>query len=400
MPIEHSLPTASTVKMLYAHAYRCGFKGCKRPLYRVDDYSGERTLNSNVCHIHARSEGGPRWNINQSAKENRSAENLILMCLEHAKVIDNTETASFYPAAKLKKWKLNQIQEYETLTQGWSITDKMSEEAIKDSFGDKSISIQKSIIDLAGRGGSAPGAGGGGGGALGTNARGGDGGSGGELVSQLLDVSLLQSLGWDGEAEIIIGDGGKSGSLPGQHGKDGTNTELIFRRFDGGILKKIIAKGGSSGRSGNSYLPQGVREVDDAEGLQNFRITTLMTANSVEINNGLLYVLGGGWRRYYVKEFPCDAVWLVICAATWDGFRDKSPRGFYVSLHNPHGEEKSCVTALVAEDVVGLKNAFWAITIGSTFDIQGEWSLIIRTENNMLSTLEIFVSEVNDRKPT
>ncbi len=46
-------------------------RGCPQPLYRVSE-SGERVLNSRVAHIHARSEGGPRWNPTMTAEENRA----------------------------------------------------------------------------------------------------------------------------------------------------------------------------------------------------------------------------------------------------------------------------------------------------------------------------------------
>jgi hypothetical protein len=59
MPIEHPPPTPATVKYLYAHASRCAYQGCSRPLYRVDEQTGARTLNSRICHINARREGGP-----------------------------------------------------------------------------------------------------------------------------------------------------------------------------------------------------------------------------------------------------------------------------------------------------------------------------------------------------
>ena len=105
MTIEHPPPTEATVKFLYAHAFGCAFEGCRRPLYRVDDETGIRTLNSRVCHINARREGGPRWSATQSAELNRSAENLILMCVEHAAAIDAPETLSVYPGHRLREWK-------------------------------------------------------------------------------------------------------------------------------------------------------------------------------------------------------------------------------------------------------------------------------------------------------
>src|SRR6202044_1316128 len=60
-PREHRPPTPATVKELYATALRCGKPGCLQSLYRVSEDTGERVLNSDVAHMHARREGGPRW---------------------------------------------------------------------------------------------------------------------------------------------------------------------------------------------------------------------------------------------------------------------------------------------------------------------------------------------------
>ena len=118
MSIEHRPPTTATIKQLYAHAYRCAHTGCPKPLFRVDDNTGERTLNSLICHIHARSEGGPRWLATQSEQENRSVGNLVLMCREHAAMIDNPLLLSNYTPERLQSFKIEQVAEYDRLTQG------------------------------------------------------------------------------------------------------------------------------------------------------------------------------------------------------------------------------------------------------------------------------------------
>jgi hypothetical protein len=118
MPIEHPEPTTTTVKFLYAHAFRCAYEGCKRPLYKVDEQTGDRVLNSRVCQINARREGGPRWDPDQTTEENRSKQNLVLMCIEHAAAIDESATLSGYPAVLLREWKVKQLEEYDRLLQG------------------------------------------------------------------------------------------------------------------------------------------------------------------------------------------------------------------------------------------------------------------------------------------
>jgi len=106
-PIVHRRPLPATVRQLYGTAFRCGKPECGRPLYKMNDDTGEIVLNSNVSHICARSEGGPRWDPEMTEDENRSESNLIPMCLEHAYEIDVTPDR--YPAELLRKWKRVQI---------------------------------------------------------------------------------------------------------------------------------------------------------------------------------------------------------------------------------------------------------------------------------------------------
>src|SRR5262245_48920977 len=160
MPIEHPPPTESTVKMLYAHAFHCAFNRCQRPLYRVSEQTSEKILNSRVCHIHARREGGPRWDPGQSPENNRSEQNLVLMCIEHASTIDNPATLPAYTAERLREWKTKQLQEYERLKKGWLIDSEMAREAIRASFSSLGVVVTNSTVNLMAEGGKAPGAGG------------------------------------------------------------------------------------------------------------------------------------------------------------------------------------------------------------------------------------------------
>lgn len=78
-------PTKQTVKRLFALSGNlCAFPGCSLPMV---DSSGAVT--GEICHIHARSEGGPRFSGLLSVKEQHAFENLILLCAHHHKVIDD-----------------------------------------------------------------------------------------------------------------------------------------------------------------------------------------------------------------------------------------------------------------------------------------------------------------------
>lgn len=83
MPIKE--PTQSTVKRLFAFSRnRCAFPQCTTPI--VED-SG--TVTGIICHIRARSRGGPRYDAKQTPEQRHSFENLILMCSRHSKIIDS-----------------------------------------------------------------------------------------------------------------------------------------------------------------------------------------------------------------------------------------------------------------------------------------------------------------------
>ena len=81
-------PTPLTVHMLCAHtAGRCQFKGCNKYLF-TDELTLEDFNNSNVAHIVASSPNGPRGDAVRSYQLSQSLENIMLMCLEHHKLID------------------------------------------------------------------------------------------------------------------------------------------------------------------------------------------------------------------------------------------------------------------------------------------------------------------------
>lgn len=106
--IQHPSPTPTTAKQLYGAAVACGYPACYEPPYKVVD--GVLALNSQIAHIHARSEGGPRWLASMSSEENQAAENLIILCQFHHGVVDDLANETRYPANLLRQWKTAQIE--------------------------------------------------------------------------------------------------------------------------------------------------------------------------------------------------------------------------------------------------------------------------------------------------
>jgi hypothetical protein len=131
-PIEHRKPTDATIKQLYGTAFRCAEPSCTKPLYRLNNDTGETILNSRVAHIHARSEGGPRWDPDMSEEANRSADNLLPLCEEHAFEID--ATPEHFTADLLRGWKKAQLAEALEVGKSWSLSDAEAAEVVTESF--------------------------------------------------------------------------------------------------------------------------------------------------------------------------------------------------------------------------------------------------------------------------
>lgn len=66
-------------------------------------------MTAEVCHIHAVSSGGPRYDKNQTAAERHSPANLVLMCGRHHKIID-TEIQKYSSAALLSIKQAHEAQ--------------------------------------------------------------------------------------------------------------------------------------------------------------------------------------------------------------------------------------------------------------------------------------------------
>lgn len=78
-------PSEKTVKKLFALSGNiCAFPGCQLPIVE-----SAGTITGEICHIKARSKGGPRFDPMQSEEERHDFANLILLCGLHHKVIDN-----------------------------------------------------------------------------------------------------------------------------------------------------------------------------------------------------------------------------------------------------------------------------------------------------------------------
>lgn len=67
---------------------RCAFYGCNIELHQVED-ANTSSIIGEECHIEAQSANGPRYNASLSEKQVNSFNNLILLCANHHKIIDD-----------------------------------------------------------------------------------------------------------------------------------------------------------------------------------------------------------------------------------------------------------------------------------------------------------------------
>lgn len=141
--VEHREPTVATVKELYAHAFTCAKPDCPAWLYRHEEGAIAPVLNSRVSHIHARRSGGPRWDPEMSETENRSATNLLLMCIPHSYEIDDHPDR--FPAEMLQEWRRAQRDEHRGLQKSWPLNDDEVQGVRRASFGGGAPEILASL---------------------------------------------------------------------------------------------------------------------------------------------------------------------------------------------------------------------------------------------------------------
>jgi hypothetical protein len=100
---------------------RCYYPGCPEPTLRM--IQGEPVVNVTICHICAHDENGPRSVRSMTLEQKRSFSNLILCCIVHSKVIDDTRNEGTFTIALLTKWKQDRESNCEGLAALDGLTD-------------------------------------------------------------------------------------------------------------------------------------------------------------------------------------------------------------------------------------------------------------------------------------
>lgn len=93
-----------TRKMLWGRSgNRCAFPDCRRELVEDETLTDDPSIIGEEAHIVARKEGGPRGESELTKKERNQFDNLILLCRNHHKIID--DQVEKYTVDKLKRMK-------------------------------------------------------------------------------------------------------------------------------------------------------------------------------------------------------------------------------------------------------------------------------------------------------
>lgn len=401
MAVVHPEPTDATVKALYASALRCAFPGCDKPLYRVDATGSTRTLNSRVAHICARREGGPRWNAEMGRDENRSGENLVILCIDHSYEIDDKDLETKYPAPTLREWKLAQIAEYDLAVKaagsdegvGWRLTDEEAAEVIEASERNTNIVIQGHTIQIGGTGGTY-GGGGGGGGVVGSGVGGLGGGGGGVLENvNLGDLPSKSSA-----------SGGENVSTPGMVdpprrctegvgyivGRDGAYGGDATIAIGGEVV--LRAEGRPGGRAGS-----GNRVTSDR-----LAVSTVLIADYINpMPHGLVTLVNGGWSSYAVSDLPAPVTLPVLCVIEAGGV-EAGEYTIIVELCAPGGAVPMRFSVgLVVERTGDVLRIIYVFELTANVDKFGLWQVQIRSDTATLAVLDVMIKRVGEaEEPT
>ena len=131
-------PTRTTVKKIFARCRnRCAFPECFAPIVENNG-----TVTGIICHIRARSPGGPRYSAKQTEEQRHASENLILMCSRHSKVIDSEPRR--YTVKMLEGFKAAHEQPTENEL---SVTEGRQVDLLINAYRDTYINATKIVIE-------------------------------------------------------------------------------------------------------------------------------------------------------------------------------------------------------------------------------------------------------------
>lgn len=357
------------MKQLYGTATHCASPTCTEPLYRSDPEISGLALNSTVAHICAASPDGPRYDPDMSAEENRSASNLLLLCRFHSTLVDSN--VSDFSVEKLHEWKAGQLAQ----GGGTEITDQQAQEIIRISLSQEII-MQAEVINVGGQWG-------GGGGAVGAGAVGGPGGD---------KVHInLHGIAPGGGGGALVGPGKTPPDAvrakEGRGFSSGTDGGDSYIADESGEVL-AFAQGGAAASS-----PYEQRTTTETLG-----VSSILVCNSVEIREGLLYVLGGAWQSYSVLNTPAD-VDLVVVLVIEAGGVEAGHYTVHVIASGPDGSEsgRTRFPVVIEEQGDVLRITRW---VPLTMHVAGYGlhTITVTTDTTLLGSIDLAMRRITDEQ--
>jgi hypothetical protein len=272
-------------------------------------------------------------------EENRSFDNLILLCKFHHGEVDRKDLEHLYPEETLKQWKIAQVSE--GASRGPELTDEEAQQIVA-TFVDSSTVVQATHLTVGGTGGSAPGASGGGGGAIGAGAVGGMGGPIGRI-----DL--------DGTPGRAPGAGGGGGGVISDDSITLTSHELQAGSIGvGGVHGMDGQPGGASSFGDLLFLPGGIGGLSgnsDRVTSPLLKVSTLLVGGYFHVRDGVIFAVAGGWRA---KRAQSATSTTAGCFGSFEAAQ--VPAGDYtmhISVHDPSGERRGRVSFPLTVDSPG-----------------------------------------------
>lgn len=124
----------SDIKRLFAFSgNQCAEPSCYKSMIAEDG----KVVIGEVCHIAAASKDGPRYREDMDDDDRRSFDNLILLCDEHHKMIDNEVNLASYQEDLLISWKKEHQERFQNkpIEVADDIVNKSIQQIVKNNNG-------------------------------------------------------------------------------------------------------------------------------------------------------------------------------------------------------------------------------------------------------------------------
>lgn len=145
--LNKKINNETIVKLFVNSGGRCSFNGCNKFLLK-DSLTLREYNASNIAHIVAKSLNGPRGNSKLPLEKRNNIDNLMLVCRDHHKLIDDNNHIKKYPVSLLKKYKNEHESRIYKLT-GLSPNRKTKVICFKYQIGNEQVKISNEEIHEA-----------------------------------------------------------------------------------------------------------------------------------------------------------------------------------------------------------------------------------------------------------